>query len=198
MVCQIVRVLKDGQPVRMSKRAGTFITLADLLEFVGRDAVRFTMLTRKADAQMDFDIDAAVAQTRENPVFYVQYAHARCRSVLRAAAEMPGIAIDPAADLASLTDDAELAVVRRLMAFPRTIEAAADAREPHRIAFFLYDLASDFHMLWNRGRDAATLRFLQPGHPAETLARVALVAAVATVIRSGLQVMGVTPVEEMR
>ena len=198
VVCQIVRVLKDGQPVRMSKRAGTFITLADLLEFVGRDAVRFTMLTRKADAQMDFDIDAAVAQTRENPVFYVQYAHARCRSVLRAAAEMPGIAIDPAADLASLTDDAELAVVRRLMAFPRTIEAAADAREPHRIAFFLYDLASDFHMLWNRGRDAATLRFLQPDHPAETRARVALVAAVATVIRSGLQVMGVVPVEEMR
>ncbi len=198
VLCQIVRVLKGGEPVRMSKRAGTFITLADLLAFVGRDAVRFIMLTRKSDAQMDFDIDAAVAQTRENPVFYVQYAHARCRSVLRAAAEMPGIAIDPAAPLDSLRDEAELAVVRRMLAWPRVVEAAAEAREPHRIAFFLYDLAADFHMLWNRGRDAATLRFLQPDHPAETLARVALVAAVATVIRSGLQVMGVTPVEEMR
>jgi arginyl-tRNA synthetase len=182
----------------MSKRAGTFITLRDLLDEVGRDAVRFTMLTRKADAQMDFDIDAAVAQTRENPVFYVQYAHARCRSVLRAAAEMPGVAIDPAAPLDSLTDEAERAVVRRLMAWPRMVEAAAEAREPHRIAFYLYDLASDFHMLWNRGRDAATLRFLQPERLVETRARVALVAAVATVIRSGLQVMGVEPVEEMR
>ena len=198
VVCQIVRVLKDGEVVRMSKRAGTFIALADLLDFVGRDAVRFTMLTRKADAQMDFDIDAAVAQTRENPVFYVQYAHARCRSVLRAAAELPGMEIDPDAALDSLTDEAEMAVVRRLLAWPRTVEAAAEAREPHRIAFFLYDLAGDFHMLWNRGRDAATLRFLQPDRPAETAARVALVAAVATVIRSGLQVMGVTPVEEMR
>ena len=198
VLCQIVRVLKGGELVRMSKRAGTFITLADLLEEVGRDAVRFTMLTRKSDAQMDFDIDAAVAQTRENPVFYVQYAHARCRSVLRAAAEMPGMAIDPAAPLDSLQDEAELAVLRRMQAWPRMVEAAAEAREPHRIAFFLYDLASDFHMLWNRGRDATTLRFLQPDNPRETRARVALVAAVATVIRSGLGVMGVTPVEEMR
>ncbi len=198
VLCQVVRVLKGGEPVRMSKRAGTFITLADLLDVVGRDAVRFTMLTRKSDAQMDFDIDAAVAQTRENPVFYVQYAHARCRSVLRAAAEMPGMAIDPAAPLDSLRDEAELAVVRRMLAWPRIVEGAAEAREPHRIAFFLYDLAADFHMLWNRGRDAATLRFLQPDSPVETLARLALVAAVATVIRSGLQVMGVTPVEEMR
>jgi arginyl-tRNA synthetase len=198
VLCQVVRVLKGGELVKMSKRAGTFITLRDLLDEVGRDAVRFTMLTRKADAQMDFDIDAAVAQTRENPVFYVQYAHARCRSVLRAAAEMPGVAIDPAAPLDSLTDEAERAVVRRLMAWPRMVEAAAEAREPHRIAFYLYDLASDFHMLWNRGRDAATLRFLQPERLVETRARVALVAAVATVIRSGLQVMGVEPVEEMR
>ena len=197
VLCQVVRVVKNGEPVRMSKRAGTFITLADLLEMVGRDAVRFTMLTRKSDAQMDFDINAAVAQTRENPVFYVQYAHARCRSVLRAAAEA-GFAIDPDAPLDSVRDEAEMAVVRRMAGWPRTVEAAAEAREPHRIAFFLYDLAADFHMLWNRGRDAATLRFLQPDRPAETLARVALVAAVATVIRSGLQVMGVTPVEEMR
>ncbi len=198
ILCQIVRVLKGGEFVRMSKRAGTFVTLRDLLDEVGRDAVRFTMLTRKADAQMDFDIDAAVAQTRENPVFYVQYAHARCRSVLRAAAATPGLAIDPAAPLHSLADEAELAVVRRLAAWPRTVEAAAQAREPHRIAFFLYDLAGDFHMLWNRGRESATLRFLLPDRPEETRARLVLVAAVATVIRSGLQVMGVTPVEEMR
>ncbi len=197
VLCQVVRVVKNGEPVRMSKRAGTFITLADLLELVGRDAVRFTMLTRKSDAQMDFDIDAAVAQTRENPVFYVQYAHARCRSVLRKAAEA-GIPIDADAALDSLQDEAELAVVRRLAGWPRTVEAASDAREPHRVAFFLYDLASDFHMMWNRGQAAATLRFLQLDRPVETLARVALVAAVATVIRSGLQVMGVEPVEEMR
>jgi len=164
--------------------------------------VRFTMLTRKSDAQMEFDIDAAVAQTRENPVFYVQYAHARCRSVLRAAAEQFGDAVGLAelgrARLDSLQDEAELALVRRLAAWPRTVEAAALAREPHRIAFFLYDLAGDFHMLWNRGRDDAALRFLQPDRRDETLARVALVAATAIVIRSGLAVMGVNPVEEMR
>jgi arginyl-tRNA synthetase len=198
VLCQVVRVLKGGELVKMSKRAGTFITLRDLLDEVGRDAVRFTMLTRKSDAQMDFDIDAAVAKTRENPVFYVQYAHARCRSILRNAAEMEGVTVDPATPLDSLDGEQELAVLRRLQAWPRTIEAAADAREPHRIAFFLYDLAGDFHMLWNRGRDATTLRFLQPDDLAATQARVALVAAVATVIRSGLQVMGVTPVEEMR
>jgi len=203
VLCQIVHVLKDGEPVRMSKRAGTYITLRDLLEEVGRDAVRFTMLTRKSDAQMEFDIAAAIAQTRENPVFYVQYAHARCRSVLRAAAEQFGIEKTSAAALAevavdSLENDAELALIRRLLSWPRTVEGAAMAREPHRIAFFLYDLAGDFHMLWNRGRDDAALRFLQADRPAESLARVALVAATATVIRSGLAVMGVTPVEEMR
>lgn len=203
VLCQIVHVLKGGQPVRMSKRAGTYITLRDLIDEVGRDAVRFTMLTRKADAQMEFDLDQAVAQTRDNPVFYVQYAHARCRSVLRAAATMLGA--EKVADgalagvpLDSLKDEAELALVRRLAGWPRCVEAAALAREPHRIAFFLYDLAADFHMLWNRGRDDAALRFLQPERPVETFARVALVAATAVVIRSGLAVMGVTPVEEMR
>jgi arginyl-tRNA synthetase len=203
VLCQIVHVMKGGEPLRMSKRAGTFITLRDLLDEVGPDAVRFTMLTRKADAQMEFDIDEAVAQTRENPVFYVQYAHARCRSVLRAAAETLGeAAVAPAAlaeaELASLADPAELALMRSLGAWPRCLEAAALAREPHRIAFFLYDLAADFHMLWHRGRDDAALRFLQAGRPVETLARVALVAATAATIRSGLAVMGVTPVEEMR
>jgi arginyl-tRNA synthetase len=203
VLCQIVHVLKGGQPLRMSKRAGTFITLRDLLDEVGPDAVRFTMLTRKSDAQMEFDLDQAVAQTRENPVFYVQYAHARCRSVLRAACESLGENAVTSAALAgaaleSLSDPAELALLRRLGAWPRCVEAAALAREPHRIAFFLYDLAADFHMLWHRGRDAAALRFLQADQPAETLARLALVAATAVTIRSGLAVMGVTPVEEMR
>ena len=201
VLCQIVHVLRGGQPVRMSKRAGTYVTLSDLLEEVGRDAVRFTMLTRKSDAQMEFDLDAVVAQTRENPVFYVQYAHARCRSVLRAAVAA-GHDVSPAAlagvGLGSLVADAEMGLVRRLAGWPRTVEGAAVAQEPHRIAFFLYDLAGDFHMLWNRGRDDSTLRFLQAERPVETLARLALVEATATVIRSGLAVLGVEPVEEMR
>ncbi len=194
-LCQIVHFQKGGEQVRMSKRAGTFVTVADLLDEVDADAIRFTMLTRKNDAQMTFDLDLAVAQTRENPVFYVQYAHARARSVLRAAAER---GITPSGDLGTLADPAEMAVLRRLAAWPRVVEGAAVAREPHRIAFFLYDLASDFHMLWNRGRDDAALRFLIEDRPAETGARVALVAAMATVLRSGLAVLGVTPVEEMR
>jgi len=203
LLCQIVHVVRGGEPVRMSKRAGSFVTLRDLIDEVGRDAVRFTMLTRKADAQMEFDLDKAVAQTRDNPVFYVQYAHARCRSVLRAAAEMLGVerVTDVAlaeVPLGSLAAEAELALIRRLALWPRTVEAAAQAREPHRIAFFLYDLAADFHMLWNRGKDDTTLRFLQAERPAETLARLALVAATAVVIRSGLAVMGVEPVEELR
>jgi arginyl-tRNA synthetase len=203
ILCQTVHVMRAGQPVRMSKRAGTFVTLRDLLDEVGRDVVRFTMLTRKADAQMEFDLDQAVAQTRDNPVFYVQYAHARCRSVLRAAAAMFGDAqvtdsALAAAPLDSLTAEPEMALIRRLAQWPRTVDAAAQAREPHRIAFFLYDLAADFHMLWNRGKDDSTLRFLQADRPADTLARLALVAAAAVVIRSGLAVMGVAPVEEMR
>jgi arginyl-tRNA synthetase len=203
VLCQIVHIMKGGQPVRMSKRAGTYVTLRDLLEEVGKDAVRFTMLTRNADAQMEFDLDKVLATTRENPVFYVQYAHARCRSVLRAAAEMfPGQSIDEATLAAvptgSLVGEPELTLIRRLAQWPRTVESAAIAREPHRIPFFLYDLAADFHMLWNRGKDDAALRFLQAERPAETLARLALVAATAIVIRSGLAVMGVTPVEEMR
>ena len=197
VLCQIVKVLKDGEPVRMSKRAGSYITLRDLIDEVGRDAVRFTMLTRKSDAQMEFDLTKVVEQSRENPVFYVQYAHARCRSVLRQA-EDPAAEALADASLDALKDPAELALLRRLTTWPRTVEAAAAAREPHRIAFYLHDLASDFHILWNRGREDATLRFILAEQPEATRARLALVAATATVIRSGLAVMGVTPVEEMR
>ena len=193
LLCQIVRVMKDGEPVRMSKRAGTFVELRDLIDEVGPDAVRFLMLMRKSDAQMDFDLNAALAQTRDNPVFYVQYAHARCRSVLRAAPP-----VDAAADFFSLTAPEEQALLRRLITWPRLVEQAAESREPHRVAFFLYELAGDFHALWNAGRENASLRFLQEQKPAETGARVALVAATATVLRSGLAVLGVTPVEEMR
>ncbi len=195
VLCQIVRVMKDGAPVRMSKRAGTFVELRDLIDEVGPDAVRFIMLMRKSDAQMEFDLNAAVAQTRDNPVFYVQYAHARARSVLRAAGEISGLAD---AYLTSLTAPEELALIRKLIAWPRIVESAAEAREPHRIAFFLYELAGDFHALWNAGRDDAALRFLQADRPTETKARVALVSATAIVIRSGLAVLGVQPVEEMR
>ncbi|QDH16087.1 arginine--tRNA ligase [Oecophyllibacter saccharovorans] len=203
LVCQIVRIMKNGQPVRMSKRAGTFVTLRDLLDEVGRDAVRFTMLTRKADAQMDFDLDAVVAQTRDNPVFYVNYAHARCRSVLRHGAEKYGAdqVSDSAlagADLSDLTAPEELAVLRRIAAFPRQVEAAAQAREPHRIATYCIDLAADFHALWNRGREEAALRFIQEDAPQASKARLALVAATAATLRAGLDILGVEPVEEMR
>jgi arginyl-tRNA synthetase len=197
VLTQIVHVMKGGQPVRMSKRAGTYVTLRDLIEEVGKDAVRFTMLTRKADAQMEFDLDKVVEQSRDNPVFYVQYAHARCRSVLRKAGD-PALAELAEAPLEALSDPAELALIRRMAGWPRTVEAAAAAREPHRIAFFLQDLASDFHVLWNKGDADTTLRFIRGDDPVTTRARLALVAATAVVLRSGLAVMGVEPVEEMR
>lgn len=203
VLCQIVHLLKGGEPMRMSKRAGTFVTLRDLIDEVGRDVVRFIMLTRRSDAQMEFDLDKVRLETKDNPVFYVQYAHARCRSVLRHAAEAFGAeAVAPAA-LAraprdSLTDPAELALIRALVQWPRVVEQAAQAAEPHRIAFALYDVAATFHALWNKGREETELRFIRTDAREETMARLALVSATATVIASGLAVMGVEPVEEMR
>jgi len=201
VLCQIVHVLKGGVPIRMSKRAGSYVTLRDLLDEVGRDVVRFFMLTRKSDAQMEFDLDKVLAETKDNPVFYVQYAHARTCSVLRHAREA-GFATDPeylaTRPLDPLTDPAERAVMLRLSGWPRLVAGAARAREPHRIAFYLYDLAADFHLLWNRGREQAELRFIIPEARAETEARLALVAATGVVLRAGLALMGVTPREELR
>jgi arginyl-tRNA synthetase len=197
VLCQIVRLLKGGEPYRMSKRAGTFVTLADLLEEVGRDVVRFMMLIRKSDAQMEFDIDAVQAQSKDNPVFYVQYAHARCRSVLRHAGDPVPESLEGAA-LETLTDEAEMALIRQLLAWPRVAESAALMREAHRVPYYLMEVAALFHALWNKGRDEAALRFIQEADVAGTQARLALVAATATVIGSGLAVLGVTPAEEMR
>lgn len=197
LLCQIVRLLKSGEPYRMSKRAGTFVTLADLIEEVGRDVVRFMMLTRKSDAQMEFDIDKVQEQSKDNPVFYVQYAHARCRSVLRhGGIAAPGSLHD--ADLSPLTDDAEMSLIRALCAWPRIAESAALMREPHRVPYYLADVAALFHALWAKGRDEAALRFIQDDDAHGTRARLALVAATAAVIASGLAVLGVRPVEEMR
>jgi arginyl-tRNA synthetase len=198
-ICQLVRVMKNGELVRMSKRAGTFVTLADLLEEVGPDVVRFTMLTRKNDAAFDFDLVKATEQSRDNPVWYVQYAHARTNSVMRQAAQTNiSLAAYDAAPLDKLTDPGELALIRLIAQWPRQVEAAASAHEPHRIAFYLYDLAAAFHAHWNRGREEPGLRFVVEGDSALTQARLALVKAVGFVISSGLKVFGVKPVEEMR
>lgn len=191
---QMVRLLRDGEPVKMSKRAGNFVTLADVVSEVGKDVVRFTMLTRKADAQMDFDFAKVVEASKDNPVFYVQYAHARIRSLHRKAAEL-GIGAD-GADLA-LLDAAELALVKRAAQFPRLVESAAAAREPHRVAFYLYDLAAEFHAAWNAGNDAPERRFLISDNPPLTAARLFLADALGQVIRNGLTIMGVEAVEEL-
>jgi len=190
---QLVKLYKNGEPFKMSKRAGTFITLRDLVEQAGADVARFHMLTRKNDAPLDFDFAKVLEQSKDNPVFYVQYAHARVCSVLRKAAEQ-GIALT---DTPNLTDDAELALARKLADWPRQVEIAAKGHEPHRIAFYLYDLASDFHALWNKGNDKPELRFLQDD-PAASAAKIALPRAVSVVISSGLGILGVTPAEEMR
>ncbi len=198
-LCQLVRVMRGGELVRMSKRAGTFVTLSDLLDEVGPDVVRFTMLTRKNDAQFDFDLVKATEQSRDNPVWYVQYGHARTRSVMRQASAA-GIVVEglDSALLDRLGDAGELALVRLIAQWPRQVEAAAQAHEPHRIAFYLYDLAAAFHAHWNRGRDEPVLRFIVENEPELTRARLALVQGVGFVIGSGLKVFGVTPVEEMR
>lgn len=201
-ICQIVHVFDNGQPVRMSKRAGTFITLRDVMDTVGPDIVRFIMLTRRNDQTLEFDYTKVKEQSKDNPAFYVQYAHARCSSVLRLATEKYGAAaITPEAlskiDLSGLNDEAEMAVIRQIAQWSRLIEQAAQAQEPHRVAFFLYDLASCFHSLWTRGKDNTTLRFIQDDDQVGTMARLALVMAVTIVLKSGLAVIGVTPVEEM-
>ena len=191
---QMVRLLRGGEPVKMSKRAGNFVTLADVVREVGKDVVRFTMLTRRSDAQMDFDFAKVVEASKENPVFYVQYAHARVHSLHRRAAEAGILAQD--ADLSRL-DTEELALVRLASQFPRVVETAAAAREPHRIAFYLYDLAAEFHSLWNAGNDRPDRRFLVPDDHAVTAARLALAAAIGQIIRNGLAIMGVEAVAEM-
>lgn len=205
-LCQIVHLKKGGEPFRMSKRAGNFVTLRDLIEELGengKDVVRFMMLTRKNDSQMDFDLDKAVEQSRDNPVFYVQYAHARCHSVLRNAREVlkeGDLELEKlaGADLTRLDDPAEIEVVRLLAAWPKMVEAAAEAHEPHRVAFYLSDVAAAFHGLWNKGKDDARLRFIADDDIEATRARLALVRGVETVIASGLAIIGVTPLNELR
>jgi arginyl-tRNA synthetase len=202
-LCQLVKLMDRGQPVKMSKRAGTFVTLKDVVERVGKDVVRFIMLTRRNDAQLDFDYAVVTEESRENPVFYVQYAHARCHSVLRnAAKEMPDADLSPSAlakvELPRLTHPDELALMKVLAGWPRSVEAAAEAHEPHRVAFWLRDLAATFHALWNRGKEEEALRFLVDGDRSLTLARMALVRACALGLAVGLRIMGVTPVEELR
>jgi arginyl-tRNA synthetase len=198
---QLVKLWKNGEPFKMSKRAGTFVTLRDVVEQVGADVTRFTMLTRKNDAPLDFDFAKVLEQSKDNPVFYVQYAHARIQSVLRKAAEAGVDVSDVAlagADLTLLAHEAELKLARQVAEWPREVEIAARGNEPHRIAFYLYELASDFHALWNRGHDDAGLRFLQDGDAITSQAKIALIRATAVVISGALGILGVTPAQEMR
>jgi arginyl-tRNA synthetase len=201
-LCQLVNMFDKGVPVRMSKRAGTFVTLREVVDEVGKDVFRFIMLTRRNDQALDFDFAKVTEQSRDNPVFYVQYAHARAASVMRHAAEQfPGDDLSDVAlsrsPLDRLCDPTELALIRQLAGWPRLVESAAEAHEPHRVAFYLQDVAALFHALWNKGKDEATMRFILAAEPALTRARLALVRAVAIVIASGLAVIGVEPVQEM-
>jgi arginyl-tRNA synthetase len=206
-VVQLVRLLRNGEPVKMSKRSGDFVTLREVVDEVGKDAVRFMMLYRKNDAVLDFDLAKVIEQSRENPVFYVQYGHARGHSVFRNAREVvPDLPEEAGARarflsqaaVERLNDPAELDLLRRLALYPRTVEAAAAAHEPHRIAFYLYDLASEFHALWTRGRDLPYLRFIINNDAGMTKARLALVQGIVSVLASGLAVLGVHAPDEMR
>jgi arginyl-tRNA synthetase len=201
-ICQLVRLFRAGEPVKMSKRAGTFVTLRELVDEVGAGPVRFMMLYRKNDAPLDFDFVKVTEQSRDNPVFYVQYAHARASSVLRNVREtFPDLDLAEGAlasgDLDLLTDEGEVALIRRIAQFPRVVEAASTAHEPHRIGFYLYDLAGDFHTLWNRGKDLPQLRFIYESDRELTRARVALVASVKRVLASGLGILGVHAMHEL-
>ena len=193
---QMVRLFRGGEPAKMSKRAGDFVTLADVVNEVGKDVVRFMMLTKRSDTPLDFDFAKVVEASKDNPVFYVQYAHARISSLKRKAADA-GVDLSSPADL-SLLDDEELALVKRAAQYSRVLEGAAMAHEPHRIAFFLYDLAAEFHALWNRGNDDPQRRFLLENNPQLSRARLELALGIAQIIRSGLSLMGVTATEEMR
>jgi arginyl-tRNA synthetase len=197
---QLVKLQRDGQELKMSKRAGTFVTLRDVVEMVGADATRFVMLTRKNDAPLDFDVDKVREQSKDNPVFYVQYAHARIASVLRKAADLvPATSDDILAevDLSNLSHPSEMALAAKIAEWPRLVETASKTHEPHRVAFYLYDLAGELHGLWNKGNSEPGLRFLQDDNLAATQAKLALIRAVAVVISNGLGILGVTPVEEM-
>lgn len=192
---QLVKLRRGDEELKMSKRAGTFVTLADVVDMVGADVTRFHMLTRKNDAPLDFDVEKVREQSKDNPVWYVQYAHARIQSVLRKA-EAAGIGADPA-HLNAVNDPAELALAAKIAEYPRMIEIAAKGHEPHRVAFYLYDLASDLHALWNRGNAAQHLRFFQEDDPSATSGKLCLISAVAIVISNGLGILGVTPVDQM-
>jgi arginyl-tRNA synthetase len=204
---QLVRLLRAGEPVKMSKRSGEFVTLREVVDEVGRDAVRFDMLFRKNDAVLDFDLAKVIEHTRENPVFYVQYGHARGESIFRnALAEIPDLPAEPErraqrfknASLERLSDTGELSLLRKLALYPRLVEAAAAAHEPHRVAFYLYELASEFHAQWARGNDLPHLRFIIQNDPETTVARLALVQGIVTILASGLALLGVTAPKEMR
>jgi arginyl-tRNA synthetase len=203
LLCQLVKLFRDGEPVRMSKRAGEFVTLRDVVDEVGRDAIRFMMLYRKSDAPLDFDFAKVTEQSKDNPVFYVQYASARCHSVFRQAKEQLGAGLDLsrerlAAAAGRLTDEGEVALLRKLAEYPRLIEQAAVSQEPHRLAFYLFELASAFHAQWNRGTETPDLRFVKVNDPELTHARLGLVQAVLDVIASGLAIVGAEAPAEMR
>ena len=199
LLCQLVKLYRNGEPVRVSKRSGQFVTLRDVVDEVGRDPVRFMMLYRKNLEPLDFDFAKVTEQSKDNPVFYVQYASARCHSVFRQAAEQFGepVEADPKS-LDLLTDETEIALIRKLAEYPRVVEAAAQSHEPHRIAFYLYDLAGAFHGQWNRGTDEDALRFVKVNDPQLTRARLALVQGVLNVLRSGLAIVGADSPAEMR